>query len=154
MQERASLMIRMNVPVFSDAILKIGRQMIKSDSFKDWKYKLQDDWDGLELKEKVGPLCQKVRIIRHVHPGAKTTDLVRDITDVLNGTNPDKFHGHDIIFMSMSMTWNGQRKMSEEIAQCRAGADVQFANRFPLEHRCFCGPIQERTWCTLDYGSN
>ena len=37
----------------------------------------------------------------HVHPGAKTTDLVRHITDVLNGTNPEKFHGQDIIFMSM-----------------------------------------------------
>ena len=53
-----------------------------------------------------------------------------------------------------SMTWNGQGKMFEEIARCRAGAIVQIANRFPLEHGCFCGPIQERTCCTLDRGSN
>ena len=144
----------MNVPMFSDAVLKIGRQMLRSDSSQDWKYKLSDDWDGMELKEKLDSLCQKVQIKEHVHPGAKTTDLVRDITDVLNGTNQDKFHGQNIIFMSIFNDVDGQRKMSEEIAHGRAGAPVQIANRFPLEQRCFCGPIQERTWCTLDHGSN
>ena len=91
----------MSVPMFSDAVLKIGRQMLRSDPCEDWKYKLSDHWDGIELKEKFDSLCQKVRMIWHVYPGAKTTDLVRDITDVLNDTNPDKFYGEDIIFMSM-----------------------------------------------------
>ena len=53
-----------------------------------------------------------------------------------------------------SMTWNGQRKMSGEIAWCGAGARVQIANQSPLEHWCFCGPIEERIWCTLDCESN
>ena len=53
----------MNVPMFSDAVLKIGRQMLRSDSSQDWKYKLSDDWDGMELKEKFDSLCQKVQII-------------------------------------------------------------------------------------------
>ena len=142
---------RIEVYVFSDSVLCLGKVLQHPDSNEAWKNRIAGvkaeksyrDYDGID--------GEPTEFEWNIFPGFTTLQLCGKINDLLSdlGETPETFTGR-ILFMSMFNDISCDRKGNKE--ECLANARVVkvLAKKFGIGQWSFIGPGSEKKWYSAE----
>ena len=142
---------QLEVHVFSDSVLCLGRILQHPDSNEAWKNRIAGVKSVRSYRDYDAVHGEPTEFEWNIFPGFTTLQLCGKINDLLSdlGQTPETFTGR-ILLMSMFNDFSCVRKGNKDECLANAGVVKVLARRFDVGQWSFIGPGFEKKWYSAE----